>query len=371
MATIKQLIDSQNNNEGVFPVTDERAIISRNSTLDKVLDTFVTDSEVDAKILASENKISENYLSTSGGTVNGDITLTNYAKIYSERESSLSNIIHIKEKGWGDAFAIGTVFSGSNYLYFSSAVGDAGTNPDLTIKMCILGNSGNVGIGTTSPSEKLQVNGNVKATSFIGNLTGTASNASKLHNYSVGYWDSIPLISNAGVMEIGKYIDFHSSQGSELDYSVRIVSPDVSGVNIGLPSTTGTLALTTDNVASATKATQDGNGNVITSTYVTNSSLNSGITTSKPLVTFDATSVILAPNKYYRLTASKTSLTISLGPVDNSSIMNEYFIEFPCGGSVTLPSSIKWANGEVPEFETGVTYQISIVNGLGLCSKFS
>ena len=42
--------------------------------------------------------------------------------------------------------------------------------------------SGNVGIGTTSPSEKLEVNGNVKATKFIGNLDGTYINT--LTNYT-------------------------------------------------------------------------------------------------------------------------------------------------------------------------------------------
>jgi hypothetical protein len=42
---------------------------------------------------------------------------------------------------------------------------------------------GNVGIGTSSPAERLQVNGNVKATSFIGNLDGTYVN--KLTNYKI------------------------------------------------------------------------------------------------------------------------------------------------------------------------------------------
>ena len=42
--------------------------------------------------------------------------------------------------------------------------------------------SGNVGIGTTDPSKKLEVNGDVKATSFIGNLDGQYIN--RLTNYS-------------------------------------------------------------------------------------------------------------------------------------------------------------------------------------------
>ena len=48
-----------------------------------------------------------------------------------------------------------------------------------TARMCIKSN-GNVGIGTETPAEKLEVNGNVKATTFIGNLTGNANSTSRL-----------------------------------------------------------------------------------------------------------------------------------------------------------------------------------------------
>jgi len=43
--------------------------------------------------------------------------------------------------------------------------------------MVIQPNAGNVGIGTTTPNEKLSVDGNVKAISFTGSLSGTASHA--------------------------------------------------------------------------------------------------------------------------------------------------------------------------------------------------
>jgi hypothetical protein len=70
-------------------------------------------------------------------------------------------------------------------------------------------------------------------------------------------------------MEVGKYIDFHTYTPSTLmDYATRIICDSAPGNIVSLPSSDGTLALTTDNVASATKATQDGNGNVITSTYL-------------------------------------------------------------------------------------------------------
>lgn len=100
--------------------------------------------------------------------------------------------------------------------------------------------------------------------------------------------------------------------------------------------------------------------------------INSEIIGAKPLVAFDASSISMDPNKYYRLTSSQTSLSITLNtPIDNT-ILNEYFIEFTCDASMTLTISptVKWANSTVPTFESGKTYQISIVNNLAVCASF-
>lgn len=95
---------------------------------------------------------------------------------------------------------------------------------------------------------------------------------------------------------------------------------------------------------------------------------------NKQLSTSTSSSMTLSPNIYYRNTnTSLSSLTITLGSVSNSNILNEYFVEFTtrsAGTTVSLPSSIKWANGVTPTFENGKTYQISIVNNLGTCVKF-
>ena len=95
---------------------------------------------------------------------------------------------------------------------------------------------------------------------------------------------------------------------------------------------------------------------------------------NKQLLTSTSSSMTLSPNIYYRNTStSLSSLTITLGSVSNSNIINEYFVEFTtrsAGTTVSLPSTIKWANGEAPTFEASTTYQISIVNNLGVVTKF-
>ena len=95
---------------------------------------------------------------------------------------------------------------------------------------------------------------------------------------------------------------------------------------------------------------------------------------NKKLITSSSSSMTLFPNFYYRNTStSLSSLTIILGKADNSNIINEYFVEFTTsssGTTVSLPSKVKWSNGETPTFEAGCTYQVSIVNNLGTVQKF-
>ena len=144
-------------------------------------------------------------------------------------------------------------------------------------------------------------------------------------------------------------------------------------------STSTTLAAT----ASAVKAAYDLANNykgTVTSVKVDNvsKSQSSGVVDlgyiNKQLSTSTSSSMTLSPNIYYRNTSTSLStLTITLGSVSNSNIINEYFVEFTtrsAGTTVSLPSTIKWANGTQPIFEAGCTYQVSVVNNLGTYIKF-
>ena len=111
---------------------------------------------------------------------------------------------------------------------------------------------GNVGIGLMSPTEKLEVNGNVKATSFIGNASSasTATVASKLDTgtdvYSIwgqNYWSNgNPIgnisgrLSNVTAIIINStgsstgYIDFHYA--SSQNYTSNISEYSSGNLNI-------------------------------------------------------------------------------------------------------------------------------------------
>ena len=110
--------------------------------------------------------------------------------------------------------------------------------------------------------------------------SNSTSNADMVDNCHVAKWNGLPIVDNAGVMEIGKYIDFHNTKEDSVDYSTRIVCTGVHKNIVNLPSVGGTLALTSDNVASATKLAAartiwgqsfDGTGNVDGTLTITNS----------------------------------------------------------------------------------------------------
>lgn len=137
----------------------------------------------------------------------------------------------------------------------------------------------------------ITVGGTTKSVSNISvNYASSAGNADTVDGYhangsNVAPYGHIPTIESDGVMEVGKYIDFHNDNSGKHDFSTRLQTTGNYGNSVNLPSNSGTLALTSDNVASATKLAAartiwgqsfDGTGNVDGTIYINNSNSSNG-----------------------------------------------------------------------------------------------
>lgn len=136
----------------------------------------------------------------------------------------------------------------------------------------------------------ITVGGTTKSVSNISvNYASSAGNAETLggmpKNYGQAPFSTIPCIGGDGVMEIGRYIDYHYDNSGKYDFSTRLHTTGNYGNIVNLPSNDGTLALTSDNVASATKLAAartiwgqsfDGTGNVNGTIYINNSDSENG-----------------------------------------------------------------------------------------------
>ena len=85
-----------------------------------------------------------------------------------------------------------------------------------------------------------------------------ATNCDTVDGYHAGIsvkpYGTIPVIeAGTGIIELGHYIDFHHDNTTGSDYSIRLQTNGNHSNVVTLPTATGTLALTSDNVASATK----------------------------------------------------------------------------------------------------------------------
>jgi hypothetical protein len=177
---------------------------------------------------------------------------------------------------------------GANSLYnalhngYASSAGNSDTVDGYHASglLTALSNSNN-GISIT-------VGGTTKSISNIS--VNHASNADTVDGYqvngsNVAPYGHIPSIENDGVMEVGKYIDFHNDNSGKYDFSTRLQTTGNYGNSVYLPSHNGTLALISDNVASATKLATartiwgqgfDGTGNVNGTIYINNSDSKNG-----------------------------------------------------------------------------------------------
>lgn len=139
-----------------------------------------------------------------------------------------------------------------------------GTNKTLTVKYAAsAGNADTLdGVHASGLFTNLSNSGNNISITIGGtNKTLTAAYATNCDTVD-GYhaqigsskpYGTIPAISSSGVIELGHYIDFHHDNTTGSDYSVRLQTDGNYSNVVTLPTATGTLALTSDNVASATK----------------------------------------------------------------------------------------------------------------------
>ena len=133
-----------------------------------------------------------------------------------------------------------------------------------------------------------------------------------------GVFGGIPVIGSDGVMETGRYLDFHYSNSSTNDYAVRLSCNDDNNVVVYLPSSSGTLALTS---AIPTNTTQLTNG----SGYITSSAL-SGYATTSALSGYATTSAL---SGYATTSALSSYLPLSGGNMTGT--INFYTNGTNCG----------------------------------------
>nr|DAP82071.1 MAG TPA: Putative tail protein [Caudoviricetes sp.] len=144
--------------------------------------------------------------------------------------------------------------------------------------------------GTSTGTSLSQKGANSLYNALHNGYASSAGNADTLDGYhangsNVAPYGHIPTIESDGVMEVGKYIDFHNDNSGKHDFSTRLQTTGNYGNSVNLPSNNGTLALTSDNVASATKLATartiwgqsfDGTGYVNGTIYINNSNSSEG-----------------------------------------------------------------------------------------------
>ena len=90
------------------------------------------------------------------------------------------------------------------------------------------------------------------------------------------------------------------------------------------------------------------------------------------VITPQTTTMGIMPNKLYKW-SGVPSLSISFGSAP-AGVAAHYMFEFSCPSNaatqLALPQGIKWADDEELEPEAGMTYQVSILNGLAIYASW-
>lgn len=230
------------------------------------------------KILTTNNysaELDNRYVNKAGDTMTGTLLMSNDSDIYG-RSSANSGAAYII--GYRDATISGIVMhdisaaNNTKALYIQTngydAPSDAGglaiTNDCVTAFGS--GDNGSVFRVLNEDDVNLGALFNVAKDGTLTRLgnriwdagndgSGSGLDADLLDGKHLhqGQWDSICYIGGDGVLEIGKFIDFHEEPGMITDFSCRIKTQGDHHNTITLPAASGTLATLDDNIYSATK----------------------------------------------------------------------------------------------------------------------
>jgi len=90
-------------------------------------------------------------------------------------------------------------------------------------------------------------NGNVVRKTTISTLLGLGGTGSKSLSSSGNRYDVIPFVGSDGVMEVGRYIDFHTSDGSTSDFAHRLtVNGSTLSFSAGISGSSASFSSTVD-----------------------------------------------------------------------------------------------------------------------------
>lgn len=262
-------------------------------------------------------------------------------------------------------------------------------------------------ISNSDKGISITVGGTTKSVSNISvNYASSAGNADTVDGYhangsNVAPYGHIPTIESDGVMEVGKYIDFHNDNSGKHDYSTRLQTTGNYGNSVNLPSNNGTLALTSDNVASATKLAAartiwgqgfDGTGNVNGTIYINNSNssegairLNNNISSNARISAIDDQVIFNTGNairfgetawdwnEWAGLKYTHSNKTICLGIADGSAFnanspQNDGTLKFP-GITTITPDAGARIGGSGNDLYLGNANNVGWVRVQNICSQ--
>ena len=233
--------------------------------------------------------------------------------------------------------------------------------------------------GTSTGTSLSQKGANSLYNALHNGYASSAGNADTVDGYhangsNVAPYGHIPTIESDGVMEVGKYIDFHNDNSGKHDFSTRLLTTGNYGNSVNLPSNSGTLALISNNVASATKLQTprtiwgqsfDGTGNVNGTIYINNSDsengaiiLNNNVNANARISAIDAQVIFNTGNairfgetswnwnQWAGLKYTHSDKTIYLGIADGSaftanSAQNDGTLKFPGITTITPDSGAR------------------------------